>query len=54
MNEYITRLKSHDWFWFYTDDHSVYKRWEVRSAELQALQRQHDPDMTIWRSYERH
>jgi len=45
---YIKLLKSHDWYYDYSDDHSVWKRGVAARDRLRALQKDLDPTGEIW------
>jgi hypothetical protein len=51
MNDYIDLLKSHDWYYSYSDDHRVWKDGELKARQLQELQQAHDPDFSVWNQY---
>ncbi len=46
--QYVQALKDHDWEFSYTDDHSVYQRGHNSLAKIKRLQKQIDPDATLW------
>ncbi len=48
---YRKLLKSHDWYYDFSDDHSVWKRGSSERSTLSGLRRQLDPDSTIWNEY---
>lgn len=48
MAEYRQLLTSHDWYYHYSDDHSVYKAGERENQRLVALRMKLDPSGTIW------
>ena len=50
-NDYIKRLKLHDWFYEYSDDHSVYTKGNEARTELIKLQEEIDADFQIWNQY---
>jgi hypothetical protein len=51
VNDYIDLLKSHDWYYSYSDDHRVWKDGELKARQLQELQQAHDPDFQVWNQY---
>ena len=51
MDEYINLLKSHDWYYSYSDDHRVYKLGFERSRQLQDMQQELDPDFAVWNQH---
>lgn len=50
-DEYISALKRHDWFYEYSDDHSVWRRGSDERSKLYAACSEHDPDRSIWNQY---
>lgn len=50
-NDYIKRLKLHDWFYDYSDDHSVYTKGNEARNELIKLQEEIDADFQIWNQH---
>jgi len=51
MDDYIAKLKAHDWTYQYSDDHSV---WQRGSAEADAIRKMGDivdPDRKIYKKY---
>ena len=50
MNEtkYRQALGRHDWYYDYTDDHSVWRKGSESYRELCAARREIDPDGAIW------
>lgn len=51
MNEYTQLLKTHDWYYMYSDDHSVYKRGWEKAQKIQELQPELDPDFAVWNEH---
>lgn len=51
MDAYINLLRSHDWFYDYSDDHSVWKRGREQRNKLEAMAMRLDPERSIWRQY---
>jgi len=51
LQAYHDALRSHDWSFEYSDDHSVWQRGRAQLGELQHLQKQCDPDFTIWNRF---
>lgn len=49
--DYIERLKYHDWYYAYADDGRVYRRGAAAEEVLRALQKQLDPDYKIWNEH---
>lgn len=45
---YRKLLRAHDWYYDYSDDHSVWKRGVAARDKLNGLRRQIDPEGTIW------
>lgn len=48
---YRKLLKGHDWYYEYSDDHSVWKRGSAARTHLNGLRKQIDPENTIWNEY---
>ena len=48
IKDYIDTLQSHDWYYVYSDDHSVYMKGSASSSKLRELQQQIDVDYQIW------
>jgi hypothetical protein len=51
MQEYVKRLKSHDWTYEYSDDHSVWKRGSAEADEIRRLGDKVDPDRELYKKY---
>ena len=51
MQDYVERLKYHDWYYVYSDDSRVYRRGAEAEKALSALQKQLDPDYKIWNEH---
>tara|TARA_B100001939_G_C16842192_1_gene573596 strand:+ start:830 stop:1015 length:186 start_codon:yes stop_codon:yes gene_type:complete len=51
MEDYIQKLKSHDWYHVYSDDHRVYTRGRDQRQELYRLQVELDPKFKVWNTY---
>ena len=45
---YRKLLKSHDWYYDYSDDHSVWKRGVASRDKINAIRREIDPSGEIW------
>lgn len=48
LPEYITALKSHDWFYEQSDDHSVWTRGKKAAQLLRQAQQSLDPLGGLW------
>lgn len=48
LEEYKSGLYGFDWYYDYSDDHSVWTRARARKSELEAAQKILDPDRKIW------
>ena len=48
---YQQRLAAHDWFFEYSDDHSVWLSGRAELGQLQSMQRELDPDFAIWNQF---
>lgn len=51
MNEYIDLLKTHDWYYSYSDDHRVYTRGYEKARQLQGMRHELDTDYTVWNQH---
>lgn len=51
LDTYVQRLRSHDWYYAYSDDYSVYCRGRDQAAELIRMAERLDPDRVIWKQY---
>lgn len=51
QDNYRKLLKSHDWYYDYSDDHSVWKRGVAARDRLTGLRKQLDTDGSIWNEY---
>lgn len=51
LAEYTAALQTCDWFYAYSDDHSVWQRGEEAMQQLRAAQRQLDPQGLIWNQH---
>ena len=51
QEEYISALKSHDWWYDRSDDPSVYRSGSRERADLVAAAEKIDPDYAIWNAY---
>lgn len=49
--EYRVRLASHDMYYAYSDDNSVYLKGKRDYQEISALQKMLDADKSIWAEY---
>ncbi|HEX2753296.1 MAG TPA: hypothetical protein VHP34_09415 [Alphaproteobacteria bacterium] len=45
---YRKLLRAHDWYYDYSDDHSVWKRGVAARDTLNGIRRAIDPEGTIW------
>jgi hypothetical protein len=52
MQDYIQKLKSHDWTYEYSDDHSVWQRGSSERSEIRRLSAILDPKREIWNKYD--
>lgn len=48
LEEYKKGLETFDWYYDYSDDYSEWSRARARKSELEAAQKIHDPDRSIW------
>ena len=51
LDNYEALLKKHDWYYNYSDDHSVWRRGRDSYAELCKQQVKLDPTKEIWNKY---
>ena len=51
MDEYIAKLKSHDWTYDYSDDHRVWQRGVDERNAIRNLQKVIDPDFEVYNKY---
>lgn len=51
VDDYKTLLARHDWFYNYSDDHSVWSRGSDERDQLYKYQDAIDPDYNIWNEY---
>lgn len=49
--EFFEKLKSHDWFYEYSDDHSVWRKGGKSLAELRALAKNNDMFAMMFSDY---
>lgn len=50
INNYLNELKLHDWYYKYSDDHSVYMSGSKHRSELHVLATVYDHNYQIWDS----
>jgi hypothetical protein len=50
LDRYRTMLREHDWSFEYSDDQRVWRLGRLAQEQLEFLQRELDPDFTIWNS----
>lgn len=50
MDSYKLMLRTHDWGYDYTDDHSVWSRQHAMYLNLLDMRREIDPDCKVWNS----
>lgn len=51
MEEYIRALTLHDWFFYYSDDPSVYKAGQEQHDNILSMRRKIDPDGAVYKKY---
>ena len=51
LKDYIQKLKSHDWYHDYSDDHRVWQKGNAEKHEIRNMQKEIDPDFEIWNEY---
>lgn len=49
--EYRNLLGRHDWYYDYSDDHSVWAAGKSQRESLRAMRNNIDPDGSIWNQY---
>ena len=49
--QYRQALSRHDWFYQFSDDHSVWLRGEASRRLLDAARKELDPQGTIWNTF---
>lgn len=52
MDKYVDMLKSHDWYYDYSDDHSVWRKGSDAHKQLRYMADILDPDHKIWDKYD--
>ena len=48
LESYRQKLATHDWYYSFSEDYSVYCRGRQERNELVRLRHEHDPDWTLW------
>ena len=48
---YVRLLKSHDWYYDYSDDHSVWRRGNEAHSRLRGIQKTIDPTYAHWNEH---
>ena len=51
MDDYIAKLKRHDWSYDYSDDHSVWQKGVAERDAIRNLQKIIDPDFEVYNKY---
>lgn len=51
LDDYRAALAAHDWFYEFSDDHSVWGSGRNQEARLRLMAKTLDPDLTIWKQY---
>ena len=51
MDDYIAKLKAHDWTYDYSDDHRVWQRGSKEADEIRSLGDILDPDRKLYKQY---
>lgn len=51
LDDYRAALAAHDWFYEFSDDHSVWGNGRNQEARLRLMAKALDPDFTIWKQY---
>lgn len=53
LEDYRKALAEHDWFYDFSDDHGVWVRGQEQRNNLHRMAKRLDPDLVIWKQYER-
>ena len=48
LEEYLQALRRHDWFYQYSDDHSVWKKYNENAKVIREGVKLHDPDYKLY------
>ena len=51
MEEYARRLQTHDWFYDYSDDHSVWTKGSSERSDLYRIREDLDPNYEVWNKH---
>jgi len=51
IEEFFMKLRRHDWFYEYSDDHSVWQRGQAASYELRQLAKENDTFALMYADY---
>jgi hypothetical protein len=51
MEDYVARLKRHDWYYERSDDHNAYTRGNTARKKIMELAKQLDPEYEIFNQY---
>lgn len=51
IQEYVSRLKEHDWTYQFSDDGRMRQRGEAERDILQSMRKELDPDYEIWNQH---
>lgn len=51
FDDYIMLLKEHDWYYAYSDDHSVWNKGFREFHKLLELRNYYDPDSKVWNEH---
>ena len=49
--DYMDKLRKHDWYYEYSDDHGVWRRGSDERDQLRRLQEEIDSDYKVWNQY---
>lgn len=54
LQEYYEELGKHDWFYQYSDDHSVWRHGESARARLASIANQSPEHRALWDGFNKH
>ena len=49
--DYMDKLRKHDWYYEYSDDHGVWRRGSDERDQLRRLQEEIDSGYKVWNQY---
>lgn len=54
LGEYYDELEKHDWFYDYSDDHSVWRRGQAARNKLSSIASQSPEHKALWDGFNKH